>query len=199
MKELAKPEDIKKGLQKNRKLTERELEFCRWYSGSKLDMMGTGCELDPVESAKRAGYPSAEAEDFRWRVRQDSALQLQIAVYNQERRGETMAKLQSYARRAADIVMDLAEDAEQDVVKLNAAKLLMQVGGISESPEEQAHRRKQAAATDEFRQRLDEIHNLLGAKEVSYTPFEDTPVPEAKVDGEDTLKEKPDEDDDIVG
>lgn len=199
MSDLVKKSDIAKGLTKNRKLTPQELDFCRWYSGSNVDAFGSACELDPIESAKRAGYIPDEAKEFVTRIRQDTALQLQIAIYNQDRRGETMTRLQSYSRRAADIVMELAESSENDNVRLGAAKMLMQVGGIGESPEEMAHRRKQAAATDEFRHRLDEIQGVLGTKEVKYTPFTENEVqPEYDEDGM-IMETIEDEDDDIVG
>lgn len=199
MNEIVKKGDIKKAITKNRKLTPQELDFCRWYAGSSVDNFGSACELDPVESAKRAGYLPDEAKEFVTRIRQDTALQLQIAIYNQDRRGETMTRLQSYSRRAADIVMDLAEKSENDNVRLGAAKMLMQVGGIGESPEEMAHRRKQAAATDEFRHRLNEIQGVLGNKEVSYIPFEESEVvPEYDEEGVE-MNTVEDEDDDIVG
>jgi hypothetical protein len=195
MSEIVSVKDIKKQVNKTKKLDDREIEFCRWYSGAAVDSFGSASELDAVESAKRAGFPQLEAEAFRDRVRTDVALQMQIAVFNHNRRGETMSRLQSYARRSADIMMDLADNAETESVRLGAAKHLMHVGGIGESPEEAAQRRKQTDAVDQFNRRLDALQDILGKKEVTYQPFQEMPVDKSKLIDD----EKPEEDDDIVG
>jgi len=157
MSDLMSPSDINSAIENNRTISQRELEFCKWFTGLNIDDMGVATELDAFASAKKAGYTQNECEKMAMRVRNDFALQTQIAVFNKTRRGETLAKLESYARRSVDIVMNLAEEADNETVKLNSAKLLMSVGGIKESDEEAEFRRKQQAANDEFKSRLDAI------------------------------------------
>jgi hypothetical protein len=142
----------------------------------------------------RAGFTPAQSQKMLQRLRNDIALQMQIAVYNRTRRGETVAKLESYARRSVDIVMGIAENSEVDSVRLAAAKLLMGVGGIREGDPNSEAEKKQTQANEEFLARLNQIKNALGSTPTTFTPFtEVTPIVDAVVFTGETKIAEPDD------
>jgi hypothetical protein len=183
-------------------LSNDEIEFCRWYAGVSVDEYGGSTELDAIGSARKAGMSDAKAAKMIDRLRSDLAIQMQLAVYNRGRRGETLSRMESYARRSADVMMDIVENSDSDAVRVNAAKILMGVGGLKETDEEATFRRRQAAANDETRDRLNEIAEILGKIPVTYKPFApSTVIIDAEVNSGSSGEsfEAQEGDDDIVG
>lgn len=162
---------ITKAAGKARELSDKDREFCKWYTGVNVGDEGQATELDIVASALNAGFAPKAAKKMVSRVRSDKMLLIYIGVLNKSRRGETMSRVDSYSRRALDVLQGLSETAENETVRLGAAKYLIEVSNLKEPAVDEKERNAMLKAQEEFKDRLNTIQTILAQGKVVYDKF----------------------------
>lgn len=169
-------------IEEGRELTDQEKAFCEWYTGVRMSEDGSATELDIILSALKAGYNNSDAQKMVSRVRKCPNLQMYIATLNSGRKGETMSKIEAYARRAIDVASDIMENSVEEKLRLQAAKQLMTIGMVGVKGPDEDKSEEMRRANEEVKERLKMIQEKLSTSQVTYQKYEPVEVIE---DGKD--------------
>lgn len=153
-----------------RKLTKKEVLFCKWFTGTMKGEDGSATEENITTSALAAGYNAKDAAAMGNKLRGSSAMLMYIATLNKDRKPETMAKVEAYGRRALDTLNELL-DSETDSVKLNAAKELVNLSQVRVKDEGDKTQNTLIQMQSAFTIQIEKMVNKLGDFKPDYDKF----------------------------